>query len=105
VHPNGASTVAGISCSLPRLNTCDILIFRRRAALDQLGDRLQDSNRNLGRPDKLTVIFGRRITKQYSGKLQTEIEDLHLGVTNAPGRSIGLESSRFSERLYRDPAG
>ena len=58
---------------------CDNLIFRRRAALDQLGDRLLDANRNLGRPDKLTVIFGRRITKQYSGKLQTEIEDLHLG--------------------------
>jgi len=58
---------------------CDNLIFRRRAALDQLGDRLLDVNRNLGRPDKLTVIFGRRITKQYSGKLQTEIEDLHLG--------------------------
>jgi len=58
---------------------CDNLIFRRRAALDQLGDRLLDANRYLGRPDKLTVIFGRRITKQYSGKLQTEIEDLHLG--------------------------
>ena len=58
---------------------CENLIFRRRAALDQLGDRLLDANRNLGRPDKLTVIFGRRITKQYSGKLQTEIEDLHLG--------------------------
>ena len=58
---------------------CDNLIFRRRAALDQLGNRLLDANRNLGRPDKLTVIFGRRITKQYSGKLQTEIEDLHLG--------------------------
>ena len=58
---------------------CDNLIFRPRAALDQLGDRLLDANRNLGRPDKLTVIFGRRITKQYSGKLQTEIEDLHLG--------------------------
>jgi len=58
---------------------CDNLIFRRRAALDQLGDRLLDANRNLGRPDKLTVIFGRRVTKQYSGKLQTEIEDLHLG--------------------------
>ena len=58
---------------------CDNLIFRRRAALDQLGDRLLDANRNLGRPDKLTMIFGRRITKQYSGKLQTEIEDLHLG--------------------------
>jgi hypothetical protein len=58
---------------------CDNLIFRRRAALDQLGNRLLDTNRNLGRPDKLTVIFGRRITKQYAGKLQTEIEDLHLG--------------------------
>ena len=58
---------------------CENLIFRRRAALDQLGDRLLDANRYLGRPDKLTVIFGRRITKQYSGKLQTEIEDLHLG--------------------------
>jgi hypothetical protein len=58
---------------------CDNLIFRRRAALDQLSDRLLDANRNLGRPDKLTVIFGRRITKRYSGKLQTEIEDLHLG--------------------------
>ena len=58
---------------------CENLIFRRRAALDQLGDRLLDANRSLGRPDKLTVIFGRRITKQYSGRLQTEIEDLHLG--------------------------
>jgi hypothetical protein len=47
---------------------CENLIFRRRAALDQLGDRLLDANRNLGRPDKLTVIFGRRITKQYPGQ-------------------------------------
>ena len=59
---------------------CENLIFRTRAALDQLGDRLLvDANRNLGRPDKLTVIFGRRVTKRYRGKLQTEIEDLHLG--------------------------
>jgi len=58
---------------------CENLIFRRRAALDQLGERLLDANRNLGRPDKLAVIFGRRVTKQYQGKLQTEIEDLHLG--------------------------
>jgi hypothetical protein len=58
---------------------CENLIFRRRAALDELGERLLDANRNLGRPDKLTVIFGRRVTKQYHGKLQTEIEDMHLG--------------------------
>ena len=58
---------------------CENLVFRRRAALDELGDRLLDANRNIGRPDKLTVIFGRKVNKQYHGKLQTEIEDLHLG--------------------------
>jgi hypothetical protein len=58
---------------------CENLIFRQRAALDELGDRLLDANRTIGRPDKLTVIYGRRITRHYQGKLQTEIEDLHLG--------------------------
>jgi hypothetical protein len=58
---------------------CENLIFRQRAALDELGERLLDANRNIGRPDKLTVIFGRRINKLYQGKLQTEIEDMHLG--------------------------
>jgi hypothetical protein len=62
-----------------QMEFCENLIFHTRAALDQLGDRLLDANRNLGRPDKLTVIFGRRVTKRYHGKLQTEIEDLHLG--------------------------
>jgi hypothetical protein len=57
---------------------CDNLIFRRRAALDELGERLLDANRTIGQPDKITVIFGRRITKHYRGKLQTEIEDMHL---------------------------
>ena len=58
---------------------CDNLIFRRRAALDALSDRLLDANRTIGRPDKLTVIYGRRVSKYHSGKLQTTIEDLHLG--------------------------
>ena len=57
---------------------CDNLIFHRRAALDKLGDRLLDANRTIGQPNKITVIFGRKITKQYRGKLQTEIEDMHL---------------------------
>jgi hypothetical protein len=57
---------------------CDNLLFRRRANLDQLGERLLDANRTLGRPDKLTVIFGRKITRQYRGQLQTVVEDLHL---------------------------
>jgi hypothetical protein len=57
---------------------CDNLIFRRRAALDKLGERLLDANRTIGQPDNITVIFGRKITKHYRGKLQTEIEDMHL---------------------------
>jgi hypothetical protein len=57
---------------------CDNLIFRRRTALDMLGERLLDANRTIGRPDKITVIFGRKITKHYRGKLQTEIEDMNL---------------------------
>ena len=57
---------------------CDNLIFHRRAALDALGERLLDANRTIGQPNKITVIFGRKITRYYRGKLQTVIEDLHL---------------------------
>jgi hypothetical protein len=57
---------------------CDNLIFHRRAALDQLGARLLDANRTISQPNKITVIFGRKITKQYKGKLQTVIEDIEL---------------------------
>jgi hypothetical protein len=57
---------------------CDNLIFHRRAALDALGERLLDASRTIGRPDKITTIFGRKVTNHYRGKLQTEIEDMHL---------------------------
>jgi hypothetical protein len=57
---------------------CDNLIFCRRAALDQLGARLLDANRTIGQPNKLTLIFGRKVTKHYKGKLQTVLEDLEL---------------------------
>src|SRR5205823_9563094 len=51
-----------------QVELCDNLIFRRRAALDRIGERLLDANRTIGQPNKITVIFGRRITKQYRGK-------------------------------------
>jgi hypothetical protein len=57
---------------------CDNLVFRRRAAVDALEQRLLDANRSIGQPTKLTVIFGRRITRYHQGKLQTVIEDLNL---------------------------
>ncbi len=61
-----------------QVELCDNLIFRRRAGLDEMGERLLDANRTIGQPNKITVIFGRRITKQYRGKLQTVIEDMNL---------------------------
>jgi hypothetical protein len=57
---------------------CDNLIFQRRAALDQFSERLLDANRTIGQPNKITMIFGRKVTRRYRGKLQTEIEDMDL---------------------------
>ena len=57
---------------------CDNLIFHRRAALDALGERLLDANRTIGQPNKITTIFGRKVTKQYRGELKTVIDDLDL---------------------------
>jgi hypothetical protein len=42
---------------------CTNLIFKERAALDRMAERLLDLNRSIGRPDKLTTVFGYRITK------------------------------------------
>lgn len=57
----------------------DNLIFKRRAALDRLGERLLDAHRTIGHPDSLSLIFARRIQKRYHGKLRTVIEDMHFG--------------------------
>jgi hypothetical protein len=61
-----------------QIEFCDNLIFHRRTALNSLGERLLDANRTIGQPNKITVIFGRRISKHHRGKLQTEIEDMNL---------------------------
>jgi hypothetical protein len=57
---------------------CDNLVFHRRTALDKLGERLLDANRTIGQPNKITTIFGRKVTKFHGGKLQSVIEDLDL---------------------------
>src|SRR5436309_6576461 len=57
---------------------CDNPIVSRRAAVDRLSQRLMDANRTIGQPNKLTVIFGRKISRYHAGKLQTVIEDLDL---------------------------
>jgi len=70
---------------------CTNLGFKRRCALDRLCERLFDLNRTIGRPEKLTTIFGRRITKAYRGELKTQISDHHLG--NPVIRSVYKSSS------------
>jgi hypothetical protein len=62
-----------------QMEYCDNLIFRERTVLDALHDRLLDSNRKLGSPDQVAVVFGQRITRQHNGRLQTTLDDLHLG--------------------------
>lgn len=51
------------------------LIFHRRASLDGIMERLLDLNRTIGRPDSLSVIFGKRITKRSIAGLKTQITD------------------------------
>jgi len=57
---------------------CDNLIFHKRAALDAMDERLLDANRTIGQPNKISTIFGRKVTKNYRGELKTVIEDLNL---------------------------
>jgi hypothetical protein len=57
---------------------CDNLVFRKRAALDAMCERLIDANRTIGQPNKISTIFGRKVTKNHRGELKTVIEDLDL---------------------------
>ncbi len=46
-----------------QVELCDNLIFFRRAAVDQFAERLLDRNRTIGQPKKITLIFGRKVTR------------------------------------------
>jgi hypothetical protein len=99
---------------LAQAEYCDNLVFHRRAALDGLQQRLLDANRTIGRPDRLTVIFGRKITRFHRGNLQTVIEDLGLaspvirshyqsGVVKQYVRDqANLRTESASNNIYRD---
>jgi hypothetical protein len=70
--------VCGHRLFFAQVEYCDNAIFQRRAPLDALSERLLDANRTIGQPTKLALIYGRRVTKRYRGKLETVIEDLDL---------------------------
>ena len=85
----------------------DNLIFPRRAAVDQLTQRLLDLNRTLGQPQKITLIFGRRVTQEYQGKLPTVIEDLdlpHPVIRSHYGHGLAKPYVRDNRWLRTEPA-
>jgi hypothetical protein len=86
---------------------CDNLIFYRRAAVEELTQRLLDLNRNIGQPKKITTIFGRKVTKQYKGKLQSVIEDLDLPnpvIRSHYGHGFAKQYVRDDRLLRTEPA-
>jgi hypothetical protein len=86
---------------------CDNLIFYRRAAVDELTQRLLDLNRNIGQPKKITTIFGRKVTQQYKGKLQSVIEDLDLPnpvIRSHYGHGFAKQYVRDDRLLRTEPA-
>lgn len=69
----------GYRLFVSQVEYCTNLVFDRRAALDRLSERLLDLNRTIGAPDKIAVIFGRRVTKRTDAGLKTQISDHGLG--------------------------
>ena len=91
----------------PQVEYCDNLIFHRRAAVEELTQRLLDLNRNIGQPKKITTIFGRKVTKEYKGKLQSVIEDLDLPnpvIRSHYGHGFAKQYVRDDRLLRTEPA-
>ena len=88
----------GYRLFVSQVEYCTNLVFEGRAALDRLHERLLDLNRAIGAPDKVAVVFGRRITKQSDAGLKTQILDHGLG--NPVIRSEYKSSS--SKQYVRD---
>lgn len=75
--------------------------------MDQFAQRLLDMNRTIGQPKKITMIFGRKVTKQYNGKLQTVIEDLDLPnpvIRSHYGHGFAKQYVRDNRLLRTEPA-
>jgi hypothetical protein len=79
IDANGQRAARDYRLFFTQTEFCTNIIFDRRAPLDQLSERLLDLNRDIGRPDKLTIVYGRRINKRTRNGFQTQITDHHLG--------------------------
>jgi hypothetical protein len=91
---------------ISQVEYCTNLVFKDRAAVDRMAERLLDLNRCIGRPDKLSTIFGYRITKRYRGELKTQIADHHLGnpVIRSEYKDSSIKQYVRDDRLFRTEA-
>lgn len=69
----------GYRLFISQVEYCTNLVFEQRAALDRRHDRPLDLNRSIGHPDKIALIFGRRITRRTDAGLKTQVLDHDLG--------------------------
>jgi hypothetical protein len=60
---------------------CHNIIFQSAAGLDKLFDELMDSNRAIGHPDKLAIIFARGRFQPDTNATQTEIKSTRMKTT------------------------
>ena len=75
--------------------------------MEELTQRLLDLNRNIGQPKKITTIFGRKVRKEYKGKLQSVIEDLDLPnpvIRSHYGHGFAKQYVRDDRLLRTEPA-
>jgi hypothetical protein len=82
---------------------CQNLIFHREAALDRLFSRLLDSNRTIGSPERLAVIFGRARFRPDTRTAQTEVKvtKLKLPVLRTSFGATTLKQYTKSKVLLR----
>jgi len=83
---------------MTQMEYCQNLIFHKRAALDRLFNRLMDLNRDIGRPDKLAIIFGR---SQFYPDTRTGETILKVTPLRTPVISAGFKST-FLKQYIKD---
>jgi len=93
----------GYRLFVSQVEYCTNLIFDERAALDNLAARLIDINRTIGRPDKITSIFGRRPSPKTVAGLKTRISDYHWAdpAIRSEFRHSSLKAYVRDHRLFR----
>src|SRR5262249_34158991 len=93
----------GYRLFVSQVEYCTNLVFHDRAALDRLQDRLLARERPIGHPDKVALIFGRRISQRTDAGLEAQILDHDLGqpVIRSEDKSSSIKQYVRDHRVLR----